>query len=90
MGKFEKMTIPIEADGIVDNQEAFETQQAINEAKLAEEINNSKEEDGLVLGDYEDIEGIFQAKPQKNEFSPKALDIIQKRKIGRVALLHSH
>ena len=87
MSNFEKMAIPIEADGIVDDQQAFEEQQAKNEAQLAEEIANSSEEDGLNLGDYEDIEGEFVDMPKKREYSAKALDKVQSRKIGRALLL---
>lgn len=87
MGNFERMTIPIEADGIVDDQDAFEEQQAKNEAQLANEIAESREGDGLVLGDYEDIQGEFVVMPKQHEYSAKALDKVQSRKIGRAALL---
>ncbi len=87
MGNFERMTIPIEADGIVDDQDAFEEQQAKNEAQLANEIAESREDDGLVLGDYEDIQGEFVVMPKQHEYSAKALDKVQSRKIGRAALL---
>jgi hypothetical protein len=57
MNKFETMAIPIEADGIVDNQKAFEKQQKENEAQLRKEIKSAQaEEDELCMGDYEDIE----------------------------------
>lgn len=87
MSNFEKMAIPIEADGIVDDQQAFEEQQAKNEAQLAKEIAKSSEDDGLVLGDYEDIQGEFIAMPKQREYSAKALDKVQSRKIGRALLL---
>jgi len=57
MNKFETMAIPVEADGIVDDQEAFEEQQKENAAQLKEEIKSAKkDEDELYIGDYEDIE----------------------------------
>lgn len=57
MNKFETMAIPAEADGIVDDQEAFEEQQKENAAQLKEEIKSAKkDEDELYIGDYEDIE----------------------------------
>lgn len=87
MSNFEKMAIPMEADGIVDDQQAFEEQQAKNEAQLAKEIAKSSEDDGLVLGDYEDIQGEFIAMPKQREYSAKALDKVQSRKIGRALLL---
>ena len=57
MNKFETMAIPIEADGIVDDQQAFEDQQEANEAQLREEIESAQEdEDELHIGGYEDME----------------------------------
>lgn len=89
MSNFEQMTIPIEADGIVDDQQEFEKQQAQNEAKLLKEIAHSVEAEELQLGDYEDIEGDLVKKPNAREYSAKALDRVQARKIGRVAILFS-
>ena len=89
MSNFEQMTIPIEADGIVDDQKEFEKQQAKNEAKLLKEIAHSVEAEELQLGDYEDIEGDLVRKPNVREYSAKALDKVQARKIGRVAILFS-
>ena len=57
MNKYETMAIPIEADGIVDDQNAFEEQQKENEAQLQQEIDSAKEEDDeLRINDYEDME----------------------------------
>ena len=56
MNKFETMAIPIEADGIVDDQQAFEDQQEANEAQLREEIDSARQDDELYMNDYEDIE----------------------------------
>ena len=89
MSNFEQMTIPVEADGIVDDQKEFEKQQEKNEAKLLEEIAHSIEDEELQLGDYEDIEGDLVPKPKAREYSVKALDKVQARKIGRVAILFS-
>ena len=89
MSNFEQMTIPIEADGIVDDQQEFEKQQAQNEAKLLKEIAHSVEAEELQLEDYEDIEGDLVKKPNAREYSAKALDKVQARKIGRVAILFS-
>lgn len=86
MSNLQTMAIPIEADGIVDDEQEFEKQQAKNEAKLAKEIQKSNA-DELALGDYEDIQGEFVSKPKYREYSPKALDRVQARKIGRVAIL---
>ncbi|MCQ2568690.1 MAG: hypothetical protein MJ155_00130 [Candidatus Saccharibacteria bacterium] len=89
MSNFAQMTIPVEADGIVDDQKEFEKQQEKNEAKLLEEIAHSIEDEELQLGDYEDIEGDLVRKPKAREYSAKALDKVQARKIGRVAILFS-
>ena len=56
MNKFETMAIPVEADGIVDDQQAFEDQQEANEAQLREEIDSARQDDELYMNDYEDIE----------------------------------
>ena len=67
MNKFETMAIPIEADGIVDDQEAFEDQQEANEAQLREEIQSAKQEnDELYINDYEDIEFVERNDSQTN------------------------
>ena len=55
MNKFETMAIPIEADGIVDDQQAFEEMQNENEAQLLKEIEGAIENDELHM-DYEDME----------------------------------
>ena len=89
MSNLETMAIPIEADGIVDDQKEFEKQQAKNEAKLLREIAKSIEDDELQLGDYEEIEGDLVKRPKEKEYSAKALDKVQARKIGRVAILFS-
>ena len=64
MSKLEsiKMTIPVEMDGEVNDEEAFRRQQQINEARLRQEIKdsykgdqNDSSYDGL-MSDYEDFE----------------------------------
>ncbi len=89
MSNFAQMTIPVEADGIVDNQEEFEKQQAKNEAKLLKEIAHSVEAEELQLGDFEDIDGDFVRKPHAKAYSAEALKKVQARKIGRAAVLFS-
>lgn len=89
MSNFQQMTIPVEADGIVDDQKEFEKQQAKNEAKLLKEIAHSAGDEELQLGDYEDIEGDLVRKPKARKYSAEALDKVQARKIGRVAILFS-
>lgn len=67
MNKFETMAIPIEADGIVDDEKAFKDQQKENEAQLREEIKSAQEdEDELYMNDYEDIE-LVQSSEIKNQ-----------------------
>ncbi len=59
MNKFETMAIPIEADGIVDDEDAFEDQQKINEAQLKDEIESAQQEgDELHMNSYEDMQFI--------------------------------
>ena len=58
MNKFETMAIPIEADGIVDDEDAFEDQQKINEAQLREEIESAQQGDELPMNSYEDMQFI--------------------------------
>ena len=83
MSNFEKMAIPIEADGITDDREAFKKQQTDNAKALKQEINDSYSDD-LAIGDYEDING---SPVKKHEYSKVALDKVLARKIGRHALL---
>lgn len=67
MNKFETMAIPIEADGIVDDQEAFEEQQKENAAQLREEIESAQEDgDELHMSGYEDME-LISGKEVKNQ-----------------------
>ena len=56
MNKFETMAIPIEADGIVDDQQAFEEMQKENEAQLKDEIDSARNDENELYGEYEDIE----------------------------------
>ena len=58
MSKYETMAIPIEADGIVDDQDQFNEQMAANEAQLEQEIQDSYEDDSYdsLMNDYEDYE----------------------------------
>ncbi len=64
MSKLEsiKMTIPVEMDGEVNDEEAFQRQQQINEARLKQEIKDSykSDQDGpsydSLMNDYEDFE----------------------------------
>ena len=78
MNKYEKMVIPAEADGIVDDQNAFEEQQKINEAQLQQEIDSAKQDsDELYINDYEDIEFI----PNKESNSEKELKIAKRKQI---------
>lgn len=59
MREFKTMAIPVEADGIVNDQTQFEQQMAANEAQLEQEIKDSYEDqgdDGLMKLDYEDYE----------------------------------
>ena len=44
------MAIPVDADGIVDDEVEFEKQKAENEAQLEQELSE------LEIGDYEDID----------------------------------
>ena len=83
MNKYEKMVIPAEADGIVDDQNAFEEQQKINEAQLQQEIDSAKQDsDELYINDYEDIEFI----PNKESNSEKELKIAKRARIK--AIMH--
>ena len=56
------MTIPVEMDGEVNDEEAFRRQQQINEARLRQEIEGSykSDQDGpsydSLMNDYEDFE----------------------------------
>jgi hypothetical protein len=78
MNKYENMVIPAEADGIVDDQNAFEEQQKINEAQLQQEIDSAKQDsDELYINDYEDIEFI----PNKESNSEKELKIAKRKQI---------
>ncbi|MCR5572304.1 MAG: hypothetical protein K6F57_00830 [Candidatus Saccharibacteria bacterium] len=56
-----KMTIPVEMDGKVNDEKAFQRQQQINEARLKREIEDSYEsdQDGQSYDslDYEDYGG---------------------------------
>lgn len=57
MSKYATMTIPDDADGIVDDEKAFNKQKKANEAKLKEELSEAGElESGLR---YEDLEMTF-------------------------------
>ena len=61
------MPIPIEADGIVDDEKAFRKQQKENEAQLKGEIKSAQQdEDELYIDDYEDIEFIPFKEPKNN------------------------
>ncbi len=84
MSKFGQMTIPTEADGIVDDWKAFKKQQNENEKKLKQEMSSRDE---LEIGDYEDINGSLV---KKHEYSEAALDKVQKRKVGRHLMLFAH
>jgi len=59
MSKLEsiRMTIPVEMDGKVNDEEAFQRQQEINEARLKREIDSYKsDQDDPSYGlDYEDL-----------------------------------
>ena len=85
MNKFESMQIPKEADGIVDNEEAFQKMQEANEISLSEEIRKANEsQDELHIGDYEDMEFV-----EHRESSEKDLAIAKrKRVLGAQAFKH--
>ena len=83
------MTIPIEADGVVDNEEQFIEQMDKNADELAQEIANSYEEEDYdsLMSDYEDS-AEFVVKKESN-LSPEQLAKIAKRKsiLGHESLL---
>ncbi|MBO4855693.1 hypothetical protein J5500_04820 [Candidatus Saccharibacteria bacterium] len=58
MREFKTMAIPVEADGIVNDQKQFEEQMAANEAQLEQEIKDSYDDQSYdsLMNDYEDYE----------------------------------
>jgi len=88
MNKFESMQIPTEADGIVDNEEAFQKMQEANEITLKQEIDQAKEQDDneLRMNDYEDMEFVAY-KENNQENSEKVLRLAKRKQVlGRGAL----
>ena len=53
------MNIPVDADGIVDDQNEFEAMMAENEAKLSQEIENAKGNDEYDVFQFEDLKKEF-------------------------------
>lgn len=62
MSKYATMTIPTDADGIVDNEKEFKKQKKANEAQLKKEIKEASKLGGLR---YEDLKMTF-VKNDKN------------------------
>ncbi len=88
MSRYEMMAIPIEADGVVDDEEQFNEQMDRNADTLAQEIADSYEEEDYdsLMSDYED-NAEFVVKKESN-LSPEQLAKIAKRKsiLGRESL----
>ncbi len=80
MNKFETMAIPIEADGIVDDQEAFENQQDANEAQLKEEIASAQQDQNELYGEYEDIEFVPYKETNETDGN-KELKLAKRKKV---------
>ena len=62
MSKYETMTIPEDADGVVNDEKAFKKQKETNEAQLQEEIKEASK-----LGElrYEDLKMSFVKNDKK-------------------------
>jgi hypothetical protein len=80
MNKFETMAIPIEADGIVDDQEAFEDQQDANEAQLKEEIASAQQDQNELYDEYEDIEFVPYKETNETDGN-KELKLAKRKKV---------
>lgn len=83
MSKYEKMTIPAEADGIVDDEWNFNEQIAKNEAQLTEEIEAARQEaedqtSELQLDGFQDMEYVPHSETTTSE---KALKLAKRRSI---------
>ena len=80
MNKFETMAIPIEADGIVDDQQAFKEMQKENEAQLTEEIESAQQDQNELYGEYEDIEFVPYKETNETDGN-KELKLAKRKKV---------
>ena len=80
MRKYETMAIPVEADGIVNDEVEFQQVMEENEAQLTQEIEESYEDESYDgLNDYEDMELKLVAR-KDIKLSPEQLARIAKLK----------